>query len=526
MTTEAPPRTRPSREELEREPTDWLSWYLRPYLCDSTGHPVAMAAHHAEFWQWAWQIERGRSPVIDGREREGIVACWARGGAKSTSAEMMTTALAARLRRKYALYVSGKQSQADDHVWNIGDMMTAPHIAEDYPELADRARGTYGPAAWRRNRLMAANGFTVDALGLDTAMRGVKLGRERPDLIILDDIDDVTDSAYLTGQKLLRITRSLIPTGAQESLAIVAIQNLVLRGGIFDRLVHGTAGFLQGAILQGPIPALRECVIENVPGHAVPQITHGVPTWPGGQSVAVCQAYINRFGLEAFLAECQHEVLLLSGLIHGRFSPSVHRWPEELPYPRFTRMVGGLDHGSEGETAHPTAGLVGGVTGDGRVLLLAEFKERGQDIAVRLQTWMREQENRWRGSGSIQWASDGTEHLGNQLLRANGFNVTPSKMGGRDEASREGRVRAVGRRLALDGQGRPGLMYVAELRGFVDEIESYKRAQPRFEGDRTQPHILRTNDDEMSALEYLVELLDQHAPLPDPERPSVGEVLW
>ncbi len=863
MTTEAPPHTRPSREELEREPTDWLSWYLRPYFCDARGTPVAMAPHHAEFWQWAWQIDRGRPPVIAGKEREGIVSVWPREGAKSTTAEAAVTSLAARRKRKYALYVcheSGtlvfdrtlgwltvdehptamardgmgfevqvkglptsevvtpehrywtrkmprvdlghgrgcvydrgepgwaearnigtntwlglpiddtetmpakwpdplladpafwwavglwwgdgtlggprrsqiswsmsdghpdhdaqlrqvlaaanlkigsrrgagrssdvyvwrpalaawlrtwstensrkqpptwveelplpyqaallrgyfdadgyvtptrgstltsihlpgllavrrmlarlgtvgivngpylkgggsfggrvmtpatayvlglsdgralglpcsagtpnefrdvwigeghlwsrlrsiepvadrtfvaiqtasedyltdfarshncsQQTQADDHVQNIGDMMTGERIAEDYPELADRAVGTYGPRAWRRNRLMSAIGFTIDALGLDTAMRGVKLGRERPDLIILDDIDDVTDSAYLTGQKRLRITRSLLPAGSGDTM-VIAIQNLILRGGIFDRLVHGTAGFLQNAIVQGPIPALRDCVIEKVDGKD--RIISGTPTWPGGQPIEVCQRYIDRYGLEAFLAECQHQVLLLSGLIHGKFSPGVHRWPEELSYPRFMRVVGGLDHGSEGETAHPTAGLVGGVMGDGRVLLLAEFKERGQDIAVRLQTWMREQENRWRGPGSIQWASDGTEHLGNQLLRANGFNVTPSKMGGRDEASREGRVRAVGRRLALDGRGRPGLMYVAELRDFVDEIESYKRAQPRFEGDRTQPHILRTNDDEMSALEYLIELLDQHAPLPDPERPSVGEVLW
>ena len=523
MTTASPVRTRPSRERLERDPVDWLSYYLRPYLCDAEAHPVPMAPHHAEFWQWAWQIERGRPPVIGGHAREGIVSVWPREGAKSTSAEMATTALAARRRRKYALYVCSQQTQADDHVQNIGDMMTSERLAEDYPQLADRAVGTYGPRAWRRNRLMSAIGFTVDALGLDTAMRGVKLGRERPDLIILDDIDDVTDSAYLTGQKRLRITRSLLPAGSGDTM-VIAIQNLILRGGIFDRLVHGTAGFLQNAIVQGPIPALLNCVIEKVDGKD--RIISGTPTWPGGQPIEVCQRYIDRYGLEAFLAECQHLVLLLSGLIHGEFSPGVHRWPDEMPYPRFTRMVGGLDHGSEGETAHPTAGLVGGVTGDGRVLLLAEFKERGQDIAVRLQTWMREQENRWRGPGSIQWASDGTEHLGNQLLRANGFNVRPSDMGGREESSREGRVRAVGRRLALDVQGRPGLMYVGDLMEFVSEIESYKRAQPRFEGDRTQPHILRTNDDLMSAVEYLIELLDQHAPLPDPERPSVEAILW
>lgn len=526
MTIEAPRRTRPSREYLEEQPTDWLSYYLRPYYCDATGRPVAMAPHHAEFWQWAWQIERGRPPVIAGKEREGIVSVWSREGAKSTSAEAAVTSLAARRKRKYALYVCSQQTQADDHVQNIGDMMTGVRIAEDYPLLADRAVGAYGPRSWRRSRLQSAIGFTVDALGLDTAMRGVKLGRERPDLIILDDIDDVTDSAYLTGQKRLRITRSLLPAGSGDTM-VIAIQNLILRGGIFDRLVHGTAGFLQNAIVQGPIPALRDCVIEKVDGKD--RITRGAPTWPQGQSVAVCQAYIDRYGEEAFRAECQHEVLLLSGLVHGKFSPGVHRWREELSYPRFTRMVGALDFGSEGETANESAGLVAGVLADGRLLLVAEFKENGTDIAVRQTQWMREQEMRWRGPGTIQWAGDGTEHLGIQLLRqpgAGGFNVTPSRMGGRDQASREARVRAVGRRLALDGAGRPGLMYVGELTKFVDEMESYKRAQPRFEGDRIQPNIIRRNDHIMSALEYLIELVDSGPGRPDPDQPQHNAVLW
>jgi len=35
---------------------------------------------------------------------------------------------------------------------------------------------------WRRNRLRTASGFTIVAIGLDTAARGVKLDEDRPDL--------------------------------------------------------------------------------------------------------------------------------------------------------------------------------------------------------------------------------------------------------------------------------------------------------------------------------------------------------
>jgi len=525
MTTESPP-VRPPREYIERDAVGWISYYLRPYMVDELDRPIAMAAHHAEFWSWAWQIGRGQPPMVNGRERSGIIAVWPREGAKSTTVEMAVTALAARGKRIYALYVCAQQSQADDHVQTIGDMMTAPRVAEDYPLLADRAIGAYGPKSWRRSRLMSASGFTIDALGLDTAMRGIKIGRERPDLIILDDIDDVTDSAYVTGQKRLRITRSLLPAGSRDTM-VIGVQNLVLRGGIFDRLVHGQAGFLQDAIVLGPTPALLDCAIERVEGKW--RITRGTPTWPAGQPLSVCQAFVDRYGHESFLAECQHEVLHLSGLIHGRFSVGTHRWPDGDRYPQFVRLVGGLDFGSEGATANASAGLVAGVTQDGRLMLLSEFKANGADIAVRQAQWMRAQETLWRGPGSIQWAGDGTEHLGLQLLRTpagGGFNVTASRMGGQGEASREARVRAVGRRLALDAHGRPGLMYVNGLDAFVDEMESYKRAQAKFEGDRTQPKILRTNDHLMSALEYLVELVDGGPGRPDPNSPSVGSIQW
>jgi hypothetical protein len=521
VTTLAQPR--PSRAYLEADPLRWLSFYLRPYLVDELGEPIAFAEHQREFWQWAWQIEMGRPPVMAGVERDALIAVWPRGGAKSTSVEMATTALAARGKRKYALYVSGVQTQADDHVANIAEMLTSERIAADYPAVADRAIGAFGPRAWRRNRLQTGNGFTIDALGLDTAMRGVKVGRTRPDLIILDDIDDATDSSYVTGNKRRIITRSLLPAGNVRDTMVIGIQNLILGGGIFDRIVHGQAGFLQDALVLGPVPSVRGLEVTAEGGKW--RITGGTASWPEGQGLAACQALIDRFGLEAFLAENQHEVGATSGRVHGKFSPAVHRW-DPAQRPLLSYVVGGLDHGSEGETANHTAGIVGGVLEDGRVLLLAEFRERGADVAVRLMTWMRQQELRWKGAGSIRWASDGTEHLGNQLLRTEGFAVQPSRMGGKEEASREGRVRLVGRRLAVDAMGKPGLYYLGELVEWVTEVESYRREQPKFEGDRTLPKIIRTNDHLMTATEYMVEMLDGGPAVPDEAQPAYAGVVW
>ena len=521
--TSAPAQARPTRAWLEADPMRWLSWYQRPYLLDERERPIAFADHQREFWRWAWQIDLGRVPVMAGIPRDGLIAVWPRGGSKSTTAEMATTAVAARQRRRYGLYVCGTQEQADDHVANIGEMLTAPRIAEDYPAVADRAVGAFGPRAWRRNRLQTGSGFTIDALGLNTAMRGAKVGRVRPDLIILDDIDDAMDSPYVTGNKRRIITRSLLPAGNVRDTMVIGIQNLILKGGIFDRIVHNQAGFLQNALVLGPVPSVRDLKVEAVASKW--RITGGVPTWPEGQGLAACQALIDRFGLESFLLENQHEVAGGAGLIHGKFSPAVHRWPDAKPF-RLLYVIGGLDHGSEGDTANHTAGLVIGVLEDGRLLILAEFKERGQDVTVRLEHWMRAQENRWKGPGSIWWASDGTEHSGNQLMRRDGHNVRPSKMGGRGEASREGRVRLVGRRLALDATGQPGLFYLGEATGFVTEIEGYHREQPKFDGDRTLPKIVTVNDHLMTALEYAVEMEDGGPQGPDDDKPTYSGVRW
>ena len=56
----------------------------------------------------------------------------------------------------------------------------------------ERAVNKYGYSkGWNAQKLRTANGFNVLAFGLDTGARGVKLDNLRPDMIILDDIDEM-----------------------------------------------------------------------------------------------------------------------------------------------------------------------------------------------------------------------------------------------------------------------------------------------------------------------------------------------
>lgn len=279
-------------------PDDWREWLTKLFSNYIYG---GFAQRHVELWDWAWSIERGVRPLP-------FVAVWPREGGKSTSAELAAVALGARGVRQYIWYVRETQDQADGSVTNVMDMLESAPVEEFYPRLAKRELGKYGqPRSWRRQRLRTASGFIVDAIGLDTARRGAKVKEQRPDFIILDDIDGKHDSLETTRKKVEIITTSLLPAGSQD-VAVLAIQNLIIPQGVFSRLAgvaDESADFLANRIVSGPYPAVENAEVEQVDGRFT--LVGGQPTW-AGQDLAVCQQNIDTWGYSAWLQEAQHEV--------------------------------------------------------------------------------------------------------------------------------------------------------------------------------------------------------------------------
>lgn len=296
----------------------WRRWLSELYPA-YTAYPFAQ--RHIDFWQWVWSVSSVNTPAP-------FIAIWPRGGAKSTSAELGTIALGTRkdatgeYMRRYALYISGTQDQADKHVGTIGEAMESIGIK--------RALNVYGTSiGWRRNRLSAENGFTVDALGLDSkGFRGIKKGEQRPDLIVLDDIDDLADSGDTVRKKIATITQSILPSGA-PNLAVMGAQNIIHSNGVFARMVSGNADFLTDRVLSGPFPAVHNAKYEQTTKGI--KVT-GTASWEG-QSIATCEAYIRRFGLHAFRRECQHDVQSdVEGALWSRKSIEMGRLaPGECP---------------------------------------------------------------------------------------------------------------------------------------------------------------------------------------------------
>lgn len=307
-------------DELEAHWEPWLRYLFPGYVT------AGFAAHHVEFWDWVWSIDAGQWQVPG-------IGVWGRGQAKSTSAELAIAALGARGRRNYVLYVCATQDQADDHVGNIGAMLESDRIADHYPGLGEKLVNKFGSQrGWRRNRLRTASGFTVDAIGLDSAARGAKLDEDRPDLVVFDDIDDGDDSPKVTQRKVDQLTRTFLPTLVQGYGAALAMQNLVLPDGVFARIAgvgESSADFLQDRVVFGGglVPAVTDLVL-GVDDEGKDIVLSGEPTWDG-QDLETVQVQVRTWGRTAFLIEAQHEVELRSGGKFEAWEWMRGRWEQE-----------------------------------------------------------------------------------------------------------------------------------------------------------------------------------------------------
>lgn len=289
------------RIKRKRGELPWREW-LERYFSAFTSAPFAQ--HHIDLWEWAASIEGSESV-------RPFIACWPRGGAKSTTVELAATWLGSQPQpvRNYVLYVSETQAQADKHVQAIAGMLERVGIS--------RAVNEYGASkGWRRTEVRASNGFNVTAMGLDSAMRGAKLDEFRPDMIVFDDIDGRHDSPNTVTKKIEVITDNILPAGSTDvAPAVIVVQNMIHEHSIMAKLLDGTADFLLDRLPAEPIPAVRDLQTEkytDTDGQVMYRVVGGEPTWEG-QNLKRVERQINTWGIGAFEREAQHNVAAVDG---------------------------------------------------------------------------------------------------------------------------------------------------------------------------------------------------------------------
>ncbi len=279
------------------------------------------ADFHYDFWDHLWAIKKGVRP-------HPYVACWFRAGAKSMGTELGSVALGARGERRYGAYVHAIQSKANDHLANIRTMLEEPELARRYPRLArpQIGRQTSSIRGWNMGRLWTAGDFVMDAYGLDAGLRGARLGEQRFDFLVLDDVDEDQDTPGITEKKIEMITKKILPAGDTQELAVFFMQTLTHRDSIMARMVSGQADFLQDRIISmgGPLPIMESCVIERDAARRKWVILGGKPRWPAMQITEV-QSLLDSWGYRAFMTEGLQKVdTPYEGAIFPAWDPTLH----------------------------------------------------------------------------------------------------------------------------------------------------------------------------------------------------------
>lgn len=168
---------------------------------------------------------------------------------------------------KFVAAFSDAASQAETHLLTFkNELDTNEYLKADFPELCTpKIVGSTGRSlannAWR---IVQANDFIFDANGIDTNSLGKKVFGQRPDLIILDDIEkgEKNYSEYQAGQQKNTVFDDIAPMNIYARMIIIG--TTTMPNSMMDQLRKFSEGNTD--------PALNWITEQNVKVHYFPAI--------------------------------------------------------------------------------------------------------------------------------------------------------------------------------------------------------------------------------------------------------------
>jgi phage terminase large subunit-like protein len=177
------------RRELTRlDPMLFALIYLPHHLMDPEGRITLSEFHLAVAEYGKRWIKKDLRPM---EVRDAFIA--PRECGKSTWVfTILPMWAAAHGHVKFLAAFSDAAAQAEGHLQTFKtELDMNAYLKEDYPDLCRPQKSSYTgrPLAQSSSEIIQANGFIFHANGIDTNSLGKKVGTQRPDLIILDDIE-------------------------------------------------------------------------------------------------------------------------------------------------------------------------------------------------------------------------------------------------------------------------------------------------------------------------------------------------
>jgi predicted phage terminase large subunit-like protein len=210
------------RELTKYDPMLFALTYLADHLKSPNGE-ITLSEFH---WDLA---EYGKTwinkPTIPKNNRDAFIA--PRECGKSTWIFLILPMWAAAHGHiKFAAAFSDAASQAETHLMTFKhELETNDYLRMDYPELCNpKIVGSTGRTMASNSwRIVQSNGFIFDANGIDTNSLGKKVFGQRPDLIILDDIEkgEKNYSEYQAGRQMNTVFDDIAPMNIFARMIII-----------------------------------------------------------------------------------------------------------------------------------------------------------------------------------------------------------------------------------------------------------------------------------------------------------------
>lgn len=223
------------RRAIGRDPIAFAVLYFSHHLSDRIRGMSWSEAH----FEWARMAEGWAEPADVPRENRAAVIAPRECGKSTWWFLILPLWAAANGHSKFTAAFAHATAQAEKHLGTFRhELETNELLKLDYPLLCEPARRrSGGTVSDRSGMIIQANGFTFAARGIDTAVLGMKVGSDRPDVLILDDVepDEANYSPDLAVKRLGTITDSIFPLNIYARVTFVG--TVTMPGSIMHQLV-------------------------------------------------------------------------------------------------------------------------------------------------------------------------------------------------------------------------------------------------------------------------------------------------
>lgn len=203
---------------------------------DEENAQITLSEFHLEL---ADEAKRWALPTTQPRaDRDGYI-CPREAGKSTWLFLILPLWAAAHGHKKFIGAFADSGPQAEMHLLSFKrELDTNDVLRRDFPDLCRPGRRPSGTTeADTKSMLITRSGFIFIARGVDAKTLGMKVGKRRPDLLILDDIepDEANYSDYQKGQRLSTVQNAILPLNIRARVVIAG--TVTMPGSIIHDLV-------------------------------------------------------------------------------------------------------------------------------------------------------------------------------------------------------------------------------------------------------------------------------------------------